>query len=33
MQEIASQEENAAQCNIKVREVMKNGLETNTIPD
>jgi len=32
MREIAVQEESSAQCSIKVRGVIMDGLETNKIP-
>jgi len=33
MREIAVTKESSAQCSIKVREVIMDGLETNEIPD
>jgi hypothetical protein len=33
MRKIAVKKKNSAQCSIKVREVIKDGLETNKIPD
>lgn len=33
MREIAVQEEDGAQCTIRVKEVVKDGLETNEVLD